>query len=142
VTKLTDKQKKLIIADYLECQNYREVARKHNKCVNTIRNVVNADKNIENKLTQKREENTEDILGYLGEQNGRIKRVLESLLRGIETKANNLTEKDNIRDLTTAYGIIVDKQLKWLEVQRGTGNSEQLTKVQELLSKLDEEARR
>lgn len=142
MTKLTDKQKKLIIADYLECQNYREVARKHNKCVNTIRNVVNADKNIEKKLTQKREENTEDILGYLGEQNGRIKRVLESLLRGIETKANNLTEKDNIRDLTTAYGIIVDKQLKWLEVQRGTGNSEQLTKVQELLSKLDEEARR
>ena len=27
--KLTDKQKKLIIADYIECGNYCEVARKH-----------------------------------------------------------------------------------------------------------------
>lgn len=142
MTKLTDKQKKMIIADYLECQNYSQVAQKYKRSVNTIKRVVLADKDIANKVNKKKEENTEDILGYLGEQNGRIKKVLEALLRGIETKANNLTEKDNIRDLTTAYGIIVDKQLKWLEVQRGTGNSEQLTKVQELLSKLDEEARR
>ena len=34
--KISDKKKKQIIADYIECQNYSEVARKHKVSVNTV----------------------------------------------------------------------------------------------------------
>lgn len=142
MTKLTDKEKKQIIAEYVDCQNFREVARLHNKSVNTIRNVVYADKDIEKKLTQKSNENTKDILTYMDEQSLRIQEVLNSLLAGIEKKAVKLTDKDSIKDLATAYGIILDKQYRSIELQRGTASNEQLSKVQELINKLDDEAKR
>lgn len=142
MTKLTDKQKKQIIADYVDCQNYSEVARKHKRSVPTIKNVVLADDDTLNKLKQKKEENSKDILQYMEEKSQDIQRVLNSLLKGIEIKSIDLTDKDSIRDLSTAYGIILDKQFRYLELQRGMGNNEQLNKVEQLLSKLEEEAKR
>ena len=44
-TKLTDKQKKKIIADYMENGNYRETGRINNVSDNTVRNIVNKDQN-------------------------------------------------------------------------------------------------
>lgn len=40
--KLTDKEKQKIIADYKECKNYNEVARRNQKCRATIVNVIYA----------------------------------------------------------------------------------------------------
>lgn len=142
MTKLTDKEKKLIIADYVNCQNYREVARKHKRSVNTIRNVCNQSKTLEQKLTQKKEENTKDIITYMEEKNSDIQRTLNSLLAGIEKMAFKINDKSSVRDFAMAYGIILDKQFRIIELARGTASNEQISKVEELLTKLDEEARR
>ena len=48
--KLTDKKKKLIIADYIECGNYSEVARKHNVSDTTVRKLVKSDKTSSKKI--------------------------------------------------------------------------------------------
>lgn len=142
--KLTDKQKKGIIADYIECGNYSEVARKWNKNPSTIKRLCDSgyDKNLQKKAKEKHEENTKDILEYMDSKKEDTQRVLGKLLHGIEVKADELDMLTDIKGLATAYGIILDKQLKILELQRGTANNEQLNKVQELLSKLDEEAKR
>jgi len=51
--KLTDKKKKLIIADYIECGNYSEVARKHNVSDTTV-NLLSPIKPVRKKLNKKK----------------------------------------------------------------------------------------
>ena len=46
----------------------------------------------------------------------------------------------NIKDLATAYGIILDKELKVLELKYKKVENAQLIKVEELLNKIEEEA--
>lgn len=143
VTKLTDKEKKRMIADYIDCQNYSEVARKYKRSVETIRKVVKADSTSREKLKRKKEENTLDTLDYIMSLKEQKTRLLNKLLNAMENKIDDTNNKikHNMKDLATAYGIILDKDMKILEIQRGSANSEQLTKVQELLNKLDNEAK-
>lgn len=142
MTKLTDKEKKRMIADYIDCQNYSEVARKYKRSIETIRKVVKADSTSREKLKRKKEENTLDTLDYIMSLKEQKTRLLNKLLNAMENKVDDTNNKikQNMKDLATAYGIILDKDMKILEIQRGSANSEQLTKVQELISKLDKEA--
>ena len=116
-TKLTDKDKKNIIADYVECQNYSEVGRKYNISDTAVKKIVDSDKDSLNKLEQKKEENIKSTLEYMDEQHETKKRILDKLLKGMETKAEELDIFTNIKDLATAYGIILDKELKLKEIK-------------------------
>lgn len=122
--KLTDKKKKLIIADYIECGNYSEVARKHNISDTTVRKLVKSDENSSKKIEQKKEENTQDVLAYMDSLKNRKKVIVEKLLTAIEDKADNLDSFTNIKDVASAYGIIIDKELKLREIKNQTSNSE------------------
>lgn len=140
MAKLTDLEKQQIIADYIETQNYSEVARKYNRSIETIRNVVKDNKDVGEKLKQKKEENTLSTIEYMQTQHESKKRILDKILKAIEEKADNIDMFTNIKDLATAYGIILDKELKVLEMQRGNANNEELNKVKELLSKISDGA--
>ena len=140
MAKLTDLEKQQIIADYIETQNYSEVAKKYNRSVETIRNVVKDNKDIGEKLKQKKEENTQSTIEYMQTQHETKKRILDKILTAIETKAEDVDMFTNIKDLATAYGIILDKELKVLELQRGNANNEELNKVKELLGKIQDGA--
>ena len=141
-TKLTDKEKKSIIADYIECGNYSEVARKYKISVTAVKKIVQADEESLIKFKQKKEENTKSTLEYMEEQHEVKKRLLDKLLKGMEIKAEEIDMFTNIKDLATAYGIILDKELKVLELQKGNVNKQELSKVEELLTKIEEEANR
>lgn len=117
-TKLTDKEKKSIIADYINCENYSEVARKYNISVNAVKNIVLADEETANKCKEKKEENTKSTLEYMEEQHEVKKRLLDKLLKGMEVKAEEIDMFTNIKDLATAYGIILDKELKLKEINQ------------------------
>lgn len=138
--KLTDKDKKNIIADYIDCGNYSEVARKYNISVTAVKKIVDADKDSLEKFKQKKEENTQSTIEYMQTQHETKKRILDKILTAIETKAEDVDMFTNIKDLATAYGIILDKELKVLELQRGNANNEELNKVKELLGKIQEGA--
>lgn len=140
MAKLTDLKKKKIIADYLENQNYSLTSKMHNVSLETVRTIVRKNKETREILTQKREENTESVLEHMKKQSAMKNRILDKLLRGIEIKADDVDELSSIKELATAYGIIVDKELKILELQRGSGSVEGLEKVKELLSKIEGEA--
>lgn len=141
MAKLTDKQKKKIIADYVDNQNYSEVARMNNVSVNTVKNIVLENEEIANKCKQKKLENTQSTIEYMQTQHETKKRILDKILKAIETKAEDIDMFTNIKDLATAYGIILDKELKVLELQRGNANKDDLQKVEELLGKLEKEAK-
>lgn len=142
MAKLTDLEKKKIIADYVDNQNYCETARINGVDESTVRRIVKSEdyEEITKKTEQKKEENTQSTIEYMQTQHETKKRILDKILKAIENKADDLDMFTNIKDLATAYGIILDKELKVLELQRGSANNKELTKVEELLTKLEDEA--
>ena len=142
MAKLTDKQKKKIIADYVETQNYSETARMNGVDESTVRRIVKSEdyKDITEKTEQKKQENTQSTIEYMQTQHESKKRILDKILKAIEEKADNIDMFTNIKDLATAYGIILDKELKFMEMQRGNANNEELNKVRELLTKISDGA--
>ena len=140
-TKLTDKQKKKIVADYVESQNYKQTGIKNNVDTETVRRIVKEDEDFVKKLERKKEENTQTTLEYMDKQHETKKRILDKLLKGIELKADDIDMFTNIKDLATAYGIIIDKELKALELkQKRETNEEDLQKVRDILVTIKEVA--
>jgi len=114
--RLTDKKRKQIIADYIECQNYSAVARKHGISDRGVKKIVMSDSKLAVKLEDKKSENTQSTLAYMSEQHETKKRIAEKLLKAIEQKAETVDMFDNVRDFATAYGIIIDKEFKFAEI--------------------------
>ena len=141
-TKLTDKQKKKIIADYIENQNFSETARMNNVNKSTVKRLIDSgyDKDIQQKATQKKEENTKDILKYMDEIYDKQKSIIDLSLSALQEKLKKPDMFTNVRDIAMVYGVIFDKALKYKEVQRMNGNTEGLNKVKELLEKIEKEA--
>lgn len=139
--RLTDLQKKKIIADYVENQNYRETGRINSVSNDTVRRLVMENKEVVQKLSQKKEENTLTTLEYMEKQHETKKRIMDKILKGIELKADDIDVFTNIKDLATAYGIIVDKELKALELkQKRESNEEDLQRVKDILVSIKEVA--
>lgn len=104
--KLTDKQKKQIIADYVDTGNYSEAARRNGVSRNTVKTIVLGDKGTAEKFQQKKEQNTADILDSLSAQSSKVVAFCESSLdRLLEV----IPQAKNVRDIATAVGIMIDK---------------------------------
>ena len=144
MTKLTDKQKKKIIADYVDNGNYSLTARMNNISETTCRRILKEEKNKEvvEKVELKKEENTLDILEYMDSIADKQKKIIDLSLEAIEEKLSKPDMFTNVKDIATVYGVIFDKALKYkeLKTRQNNPNSEQLTKVEELLTKIKEEA--
>ena len=123
MTKLTDKQKKKIIADYVDNGNYSETARINNTTDTTVRTIIKDNKDMAlEKMEQKKQQNTKDILEYMEETKEKRKKVIDLCLEKMEERLNK-DELMNIRDIATAYGVLVDKSLKVNEMNGTCNNS-------------------
>ena len=105
--RLTDRQKKKIVADYLELGSYNAVAKIHGVSRQTVKNIVTSDTEIGHKLQQKKAENTADILAYMESKRGLVCEILEKGL-------NVLNDEEKLREatpaqITTALGTLIDK---------------------------------
>lgn len=123
--RLTDKDKKKIIADYIENQNYSETARINNVGVNTVKRLVLSQDNEEmaRKSKEKKEENTKDILQYMDSIVKDQKEVIDLALQVLKDKLSDPDVFTNIRDVAIVYGTIFDKALKWKELQVKNGDN-------------------
>lgn len=115
--KLTDKQKKKIIADYVENQNYSETARMNNVSDVTVRSIVSKDEETLKKLEQKKVENTETMLEMITKTNSKRLNVIAKIVSAIDDKVEKIDAFTNVKDLASAYGILIDKELKFSEMQ-------------------------
>ena len=138
--RLTDKDKKKIIADYMENQNYSETSRINNVAVNTVKRLVLSQDNEEmaRKSKEKKEENTEDILQYMDSIVKDQKEVIDLALQVLKDKLSDPDLFTNIRDVAIVYGTIFDKALKYKEMKlREEEMKYKNTTTQETLDKLD-----
>lgn len=105
--RLTDRQKKKILADYLESGSYRATARKNKVNASTVKRVVEASDDFEQKAAQKKKENTADVLAYMESQK---KVVCEIIGKGLAA----LNDPEKLAEatpsqITTALGTLIDK---------------------------------
>lgn len=115
--KLTDKQKKKIISDYVSNNNYSETGRMNNVSHMTVKNIVLAVKEETLiKFKEKEKENMKSTLEYMEEQHKVKKDLVKNILKAMNDKSLKPDMFTNIRDLATAYGIIIDKELKVFEL--------------------------
>ena len=115
--KLTDKQKKKIIADYIDNNNYSETARMNNTTDTTVRRIIRENKEVLEKVEQKKEENSQDMFEYMKSKDNDKKRIVELCFEALDKKLSNLDMFTNVKDIATVYGIIMDKELKFRELE-------------------------
>ena len=115
--KLTDKQKKKIIADYIDNNNYSETARMNNKTDTTVRRIIRENKEVLKKVEQKKEENSQDMFEYMKNKDDDKKRIVDLCFEALDKKLSNLDMFTNVKDIATVYGIIMDKELKFRELE-------------------------
>lgn len=105
--RLTDKQKKKIVADYLETGSYNATAEKNGVCGHTVKRIVAECPEISEKLEQKKDENTADILAYMESKRGMVCEIIEKGLAALNNP-EKLADASPAQ-ITTALGTLIDK---------------------------------
>lgn len=107
--KLTDEERKKIVALYVECQNMNEVARQFNVSWQTIKNIVSAEESTLKRLEEKKQENTLDMIEWL-DQN---KWMMQSVMYRCLTCLDDPERYNKVRpsELATVFGIMYDKSI-------------------------------
>ena len=107
--KLTDKQKKKIIADYVDNNNYSETARINNISETSVRRIVKGNEGITEKVEQKREENTQDMFKYIETKNKEKQKIIDLCFKALNDKLEKTDIFTNVKDIITVYGILIVK---------------------------------
>lgn len=105
--RLTDRQKKKILADYVQTNNYCATAKINGVSATTVKNLVRANADIVEKCEQKKQENTTDVLDYMDSQKDLVCQIIQ---KGLEA----LNDPDKLAQatpsqITTAIGTLIDK---------------------------------
>ena len=105
--RLTDKQKKKIIADYIQLESYNAAAKINGVSPNTVKNLVTGNADIAQKCELKKEQNTADILDYMERQKSGICEILDICLN--ELKNPEKYVKAPPQQIATTMAILIDK---------------------------------
>lgn len=105
--RLTDRQKKKIMADYVQLGSYNAAAKANGCSLNTVKKIVQSNAEIAELCKQKKEENTADVLAYMDSKKDLVCQIIG---KGLD--ALNDPEKlkmANPTQITTALGTLIDK---------------------------------
>lgn len=105
--RLTDRQKKKIIADYIQLGSYNAAAKLNGVSHQTVKRVVSESPEMDKKLQQKKEENTADIIAYMESQRNDVCAVLGICLAAL--KNPDKYAKSTPREIATTMAILIDK---------------------------------
>lgn len=108
MAKLTDKQRKQILAESVEGSSVRALAAKYGVSTTTIQKIrTNSSEELKQKITQKKEENLASVLSYMDSKKNDVCKLIDVLL-------NALNDPDKIAatplaQIATTMGIVIDK---------------------------------
>ena len=109
--RLTDRQKKKIVADYSRLESYTAAAKINGVSHHTVKACVEQYPEFTEQFRAKKEQNTEDVLAYLESQRGLVCDII-----GLGLKTLNDPEKlagATPSQITTMIGTLIDK---WTDV--------------------------
>jgi len=105
--RLTDKQKKKIIADYTAVESYNAVARMNGVSKDSVRRVVQNCAGFDQIAKQKKEQNTADIIAYMESQRDDVCAFLGQAME--QLKNPEKLAKAQLQQIATTMAIIIDK---------------------------------
>ena len=117
--RLTDRQKKKILADYVQTNNYCATAKINGVSATTVKNLVRANADIVEKCEQKKEENTVDVLAYMDAQRETVCQIIGKGL-AVLNDPEKLAEATPSQ-ITTAIGTLIDKWTMGSSADSGGG---------------------
>lgn len=132
--RLTDKQRKKIIADYLENGSYRATAKKNGVCDGTVKRIVRECGDFQQKAERKKAENDADVLAYMESQRGLVCNIISLGLNALNDP-EKLSEAAPSQ-ITTMIGTLIDK---WTMAAAKSGDVEDLTPLADMLAGKDGE---
>lgn len=107
MTRLCDKDKKAIIADYVEQGSYNAVGRAHGVSPNTVKRIVTENADIAQNCIRKKEQNTADILAHMDGKRDKVNEIIDVYLdKLLDPK---MLSRATPSQLTTALGTLIDK---------------------------------
>ncbi len=115
--RLTDGQKKKIVADYVQLGSYNATAKANGVSLNTVKNIVQGNADIAEMCNQKKEENTADIIAYMESRKNKVCDIIGICLDALPDKIKNAKTAS---DVTTAMGTIITK---WTEISGGPSDT-------------------
>ena len=124
---LTDREKKKIIADYVELESYNAVAKKHNVSATTVKNTVLKNNESVKKCEQKKEQNTADILEFMDKKKDDVCSIISLYLS--ELQNSDKLQRASIQSIATSLGIVIDKFTKDAQKQSETSLFEAIAKA-------------
>jgi hypothetical protein len=132
--RLTDRQKKKIIADYMAVESYNAVAKMNGVSKDTVKRIIQNCENFAQKAQQKKEDNTADIIAYMEKQRGVVCEIIGKGLNALNTP-EKLAEATPAQ-ITTAIGTLIDK---WTAISGGPGEVAKEDGLSQSLRELAEE---
>lgn len=105
--RLTDRQKKKILADYVQTNNYCATAKINGVSATTVKNLVRANADIVEKCEQKKQENTTDVLDYMDSQKDLVCQIIKKGLVALNDP--DKLAQATPSQITTAIGTLIDK---------------------------------
>jgi DNA-binding MarR family transcriptional regulator len=133
VAKLNDRQRKKIIADRAEGMSIRELAARYHVSRTTIQRTLKNDPEMGQIVTQKKEQNTADILAYMESQREIVCQIIG---KGLSVLNDDEKLKDaSPSQITTALGTLIDK---WTMVSQGSGDTAQEDDLSKSLKEIGE----
>ena len=105
--RLTDKQRKEMISDRAEGMSYRQLAERYGTSVTTVKRTLAKNPEVSQKVTQKKESNTADILAHMDEKRDTVNEIIDKALDVLNDKKK--LSRTGPMQLATMLGIVIDK---------------------------------
>lgn len=131
--RLTDRQKKKIIADYVQLGSYNATAKVNGVSLNTVKKIVQGNAEIAEMCNRKKDENTVDILAYM---EGKRKEVCDIIEVGLSVLPDKIKAAKSASEVTTALGTLIDK---WATVSGGPADTAKEDELSKSLREMAEE---
>ncbi len=135
---LTDRQRKKIIADYIELGSYNAVSKLHGVTRQTVKNVCDADPMVRQNLQCKKQQNTADILEHMDEKKEIVCNIMDKYLAALLD--DEKIAKATPAQLTTALGTLIDKFTMTAERPENMEDDALTKSLKEEAEKMDKEA--
>lgn len=107
MAKLTDKQRKKIVAESVSGSSMTALAKKYGVSTATIHRVVHGDEKLKEKVEQKKAENTQSVLAFMDSKKQTVCDLIDKLLAAMSDE--DKIAATPLNQLATAMGIVIDK---------------------------------
>lgn len=125
--RLTDAQKKMIVADYIEIGSYAAVARKYHISDHTVKRAVEYDEEAAALCEQKKQQNAADMLAYMDSRKVQAMDIIDLYL--LKLADPDKLENATIQQIATVIGILVDK---FTLADKGTADADKVIIVDDI----------